>query len=69
MQIGTLIAFLSYLLQILMAVMMATFMAVMIPRAAVCADRISEVLEHRVQRRDGGEPGALAHRIRHRRAA
>jgi ATP-binding cassette subfamily B protein len=44
MQIGTLIAFLSYLLQILMAVMMATFMAVMIPRAAVCADRISEVL-------------------------
>jgi ATP-binding cassette subfamily B multidrug efflux pump len=44
MQVGTLIAFLSYLLQILMAVMMATFMAVMIPRAAVCADRISEVL-------------------------
>jgi ATP-binding cassette, subfamily B, multidrug efflux pump len=43
-EIGTLIAFLSYLIQILMAVMMATFMAVMIPRAAVCADRISEVL-------------------------
>ncbi|AMB57973.1 ABC transporter ATP-binding protein [Microterricola viridarii] len=44
MQIGTLTAFLSYLMQILMAVMMATFMAVMIPRAAVCADRIQEVL-------------------------
>jgi len=44
MQVGTLIAFLSYLMQILMAVMMATFMAVMIPRAAVSADRISEVL-------------------------
>lgn len=44
MQVGTLIAFLSYLLQILMAVMMATFMFVMIPRAAVCADRIGEVL-------------------------
>ena len=44
MQVGTLIAFLSYLLQILMSVMMATFMAVMIPRAAVSADRISEVL-------------------------
>jgi ATP-binding cassette, subfamily B, multidrug efflux pump len=43
-EIGTLIAFLTYLLQILMSVMMATFMAVMIPRAAVCADRISEVL-------------------------
>lgn len=45
MQIGTLIAFLSYLMQILMSVMMATMMAVMIPRAAVCADRITEVLQ------------------------
>ena len=45
MQVGTLIAFLTYLLQILMAVMMATFMAIMIPRAAVSADRIGEVLE------------------------
>lgn len=44
MEIGTLTAFLSYLMQILMSVMMATFMVVMIPRAAVCADRISEVL-------------------------
>lgn len=45
MQIGALTAFLSYLLQILMAVMMATFMAIMIPRAAVCAERITEVLD------------------------
>jgi ATP-binding cassette subfamily B multidrug efflux pump len=44
MQVGTLIAFLSYLMQILMSVMMATFMAVMIPRAAVSADRIGQVL-------------------------
>jgi len=44
MQIGALTAFLQYLVQILMAVMMATFMAIMIPRAAVSADRISEVL-------------------------
>ncbi len=44
-QIGTLIAFLTYMVQILMAVMMATFMAVLIPRAAVCADRIAEVLD------------------------
>jgi ATP-binding cassette subfamily B protein len=44
MQVGTLIAFLSYLLQILMSVMMATFMAVMIPRAAVSGDRIGDVL-------------------------
>ncbi|WP_251453139.1 ABC transporter ATP-binding protein [Microbacterium sp. Marseille-Q6648] len=44
-QIGTLFAFLTYLMQILMGVMMATFMFVMIPRAAVCADRIGEVLD------------------------
>ncbi|WP_179559125.1 ABC transporter ATP-binding protein [Microbacterium sp. AK009] len=43
-QIGTLFAFLTYIMQILMGVMMATFMFVMIPRAAVCADRIGEVL-------------------------
>jgi len=51
-QIGTLIAFLSYLMQILMGVMMATFMFVMIPRAAVCANRIGEVL--------GAEPSVAA---------
>ena len=45
MQIGALVAFLTYLVQILMAVMMATFVAVMWPRASVCADRINEVLE------------------------
>jgi len=45
MQVGTLFAFLSYLIQILMAVMMSTFMAIMIPRASVSADRIGEVLE------------------------
>jgi ATP-binding cassette subfamily B multidrug efflux pump len=44
MQIGALIAFLSYLIQILMAVMMGTFVAVMTPRAQVCAERIEEVL-------------------------
>ena len=44
MQIGALTAFLAYLMQILMSVMMATFMAMMIPRAAVSADRIGEVL-------------------------
>ena len=45
LQVGQLIAFLSYLIQILMSVMMATFMAVMVPRAAVSADRIQEVLD------------------------
>ncbi|MCU1678791.1 MAG: multidrug transporter ATP-binding protein, partial [Frankiales bacterium] len=45
MQIGSLTAFLSYLMQILLAVMMATFMLMMIPRAAVASERITEVLE------------------------
>jgi len=45
LQVGSLVAFLSYLIQILMAVMMATFMAVLLPRAAVSGDRIGEVLE------------------------
>ena len=44
MEIGQLIAFLSYLIQILMSVMMATFMSTMIPRASVSAGRIQEVL-------------------------
>ncbi len=45
MQVGALVAFLTYLVQILMAVMMATFVAVLWPRAAVCAVRIEEVLD------------------------
>ena len=45
MQVGSLTAFLAYLIQILIAVMMATFMVVMVPRAAVCADRIADVLD------------------------
>jgi ATP-binding cassette subfamily B multidrug efflux pump len=42
---GSLIAFLSYFTLMLIAVMMAMFVALMAPRAAVCADRIVEVLD------------------------
>ena len=42
--VGSMIAFLTYLIQILMAVMMATFMAALLPRATVSAERIQEVL-------------------------
>lgn len=45
MQVGSLIAYLSYLIQILIAVVMATFLVSMIPRAAVAAERIVEVLD------------------------
>ena len=44
MQVGSLVAFLSYIMQILMAVMMAVMMFMLVPRAEVCADRIREVL-------------------------
>ena len=44
MEIGSLTAFLSYIMQILIAVMMSTFMLVILPRAAVSADRIGEAL-------------------------
>ncbi|WP_248966130.1 ABC transporter ATP-binding protein [Sphaerisporangium perillae] len=45
MRIGALTAFLMYLMQILTSMMMATFISMMIPRAAVCAERIGEVLD------------------------
>ena len=45
MEVGSLTAFLQYLLQILVAVMMGVFMMMMIPRAVVCAERICEVLD------------------------
>jgi len=45
MQVGSLTAYMSYLMQILMSVMMATFMLMMVPRASVCAERIVEVLD------------------------
>jgi ATP-binding cassette subfamily B protein len=43
-EVGSLTAFMQYLLQILMAVMMATMIFLMIPRAMVSAKRINEVL-------------------------
>jgi ATP-binding cassette subfamily B protein len=70
MQVGALVAFLSYLIKILMAVMMSTFVLMMGPRAAVCAKRIEEVLqtstsvvapEHGVTEL----PGAVSLELRH----
>ena len=65
-QIGTLFAFMQYVGQILMGVLMATFMTIMIPRAAVSADRIGGVLSSQdaLERpaspvREFPEPGAI----------
>jgi ATP-binding cassette, subfamily B, multidrug efflux pump len=45
LEVGALTAFIGYLMNILVGVMMTTFMSMMIPRAAVCAERIVEVLD------------------------
>ncbi|WP_299165572.1 ABC transporter ATP-binding protein [uncultured Cellulomonas sp.] len=55
-QIGTLLAFMQYVGQILMGVLMASFMTVMLPRAAVSAERISEVLASRSTLTEAAEP-------------
>lgn len=45
MSLGSLVAFLGYIVQVLMAVMMASFMFVMMPRAAVSARRVMDALD------------------------
>jgi ATP-binding cassette subfamily B protein len=68
-EIGTLFAFMQYVGQILMGVLMASFMTIMIPRAAVSAERIGEVLasESTLTRAENAvgefpEPGAVTFR-------
>ena len=45
MQVGAMVAYITYLVQILMSVTMASFIGSMWPRASVCAERIVEVLD------------------------
>jgi ATP-binding cassette subfamily B multidrug efflux pump len=45
MQIGDLMAFVQYIMQIMFALIMASMMFIMIPRASVSANRINEVLD------------------------
>jgi ATP-binding cassette subfamily B protein len=68
-QVGSLVAYLTYLVQILMSVLMATFVVSMIPRASVSSGRIQEVLDTEVSVvppvapvRSLVEPGALEFR-------
>jgi len=60
MPIGNLTAFLQYLLQIMFAMLMAVFMFIFVPRAAVSAGRIQEVLETEPSIRDPQQPVRLA---------
>jgi ATP-binding cassette subfamily B protein len=59
MPIGNLTAFLQYIMQILFTVLMAVFMFVFVPRAAVSAGRIQEVLDTEPSIRDPEQPVAL----------
>lgn len=59
MPIGNLTAFLQYLMQILFAVLMAVFMFIFVPRAAVSAGRIQEVLAEAPSVRDPEQPVRL----------
>ncbi len=56
MPIGNLTAFLQYLMQILFAVLFAVMMFVFVPRAAVSAGRIQEVLQQELTVRDPEHP-------------
>ena len=59
MPIGNLTAFLQYLMQILFSVLMAVFMFIFVPRAAVSAGRIQEVLGTVPSIRDPERPAVL----------
>ena len=60
MPIGNLTAFLTYLMQILFSVLMAVMMFIFVPRAAVSADRIREVIETEPLISDPREPISIA---------
>ena len=56
MQVGDMIAFITYTMQIVMAFLMISVVSIMLPRAGVSAKRIQEVLDTKVSVRDP-EPG------------
>lgn len=56
MQVGDMMAFMQYAMQIIFAFLMMSFMFIMIPRASVAAQRITEVLETEPSIKDPVEP-------------
>ncbi len=55
MQVGDLMAFIQYTMQIIMSFLMITMMSIMIPRASVSGNRISEILDTEVMVKDAPE--------------
>ncbi|MFN2143881.1 MAG: ABC transporter ATP-binding protein [Anaerolineales bacterium] len=60
MQVGDMMAFLQYAMQIVMSFLMMTMMFIFLPRAAVSGDRIADVLETEVEIKDPKEPKQFA---------
>ena len=58
MQVGNMMAFMQYAMQIIMSFLMITMMSIMLPRASVAAKRINEVMDTKVSILDG-DAGAL----------
>lgn len=56
MQVGAMTAFITYAMMIVMSFLMLTMMSIMLPRAAVAADRIDEVIHTKSSIRDAEEP-------------
>ncbi len=61
LQIGDMMAFIQYAMQIIMSFLMIAMMFIMVPRASVSATRIKEVLETPISIQDPEKPVALAH--------
>lgn len=59
MQVGSMTAFITYAMQIVMSFLMLTMMSIMLPRAAVAADRIDEVLRTETSINDQEQPLAV----------
>jgi ATP-binding cassette subfamily B multidrug efflux pump len=58
MQVGEMIAFITYTMQIVMSFLMLAMVAVMLPRAGVAAERIDEVIRTKATIHDPGETAA-----------
>ena len=59
MQVGSMTAFITYAMQIVMSFLMLTMMSIMLPRAIVAADRIDEVINTKSSIRDCKNPKSL----------
>ena len=59
MQVGDMMAFIQYAMQIIMSFLMICMISVMLPRAAVSAERVDEVLKSETKIHDPKEPKTL----------